>query len=382
MLTKKKLKDFHIEKSDALKKLESYSVDSYDDYEDEDTDDFQRPTDYKVFNGNEKALKNKIQAQLKKDTKTASINNFKKEEIGKAQDYSTVDDIEYDEVADEWQDINEFSSPLDFNYANSSVKGAKKASQPVNSVFIGTAMKQIQEAQKNSTKQLDQLQKQIDAKIAVQRKEAEAKAKLEAKNPVRNAKTMGWSLFGKDYSSMTDYAVGIDYINKFHEANRTSALQYVNALYTSLGNVKAISQIESLGLAIKNVEMSESDVQASAKELASLASGKVPASIGAWFYALQAQATQTPFVDAVLNNPIVQATQKVGDTIIKAGETVVDLADSSVESVGFISKINRFLPFVIPVAVGYVAWKYFGGVEGAIKAMKKNNPTKKRAKRV
>jgi hypothetical protein len=376
MLNKKKLTDFHLEKSSALKKLESYAV--YEE-EDEDAPEFEAPKDFRVFKGNEKALKNKIATQNKLDLKNASKNNFTLQDSSKVSQFVVEDSEEYNEVADEWQDVNEFSSPLDFNYANStSVKGAKKASQPVNSVFIGTALKQIQENQARSNKQLDEMQKHMDKKIAEQKKQEAVRLKLQAKNPVVNSKAMGWSFFGKNYSSMNDYAVGIDYINKFHEANKTSALQYVNGLYTTLGNTKTISSIESLGFAIKQADMSEGDVQSSARNLASYASGKVPASIGAWFYALQDQASQTPFTDFIVNNPIVQATQKVGDTIIKAGETVVDLADSSVESVGFISKINRFLPFVIPLAVGYVAFKYFGGIEGAIKAMKKQNPKRRK----
>jgi|GEM_PF-3771350 len=393
MINKKKLTDFHLEKSSALKKLESYSA-----YEEENDDEveYELPKDFKYFKGSDKALKNKTKAQKKIDAKRASVNNFKKEEFNKVENFQTEDSLEYNNVADEWEDTNEFVSPLDFNYTNSvGVKNSKQATQKVNSVFIGTALKQIEANRKIEAKKLEAVQKEMDKKILENKLKAEKLLKEEERlKNIANLKLihptitprkatidgMGWSLnpFAKNYSSMTQYAVGIDYINKFHRANNTSAVQYVDGLYRSLGHTKTVSGIESLGFAIQEANMSESDVEDSANELARNAQGKVPATIGAWFYALQNQATQTPFVDAILNNPIVQATQKVGDTIIKAGETVVDIADSGVESVGFISKVNRFLPFVIPVAIGFVALKYFGGVEGIVKAMKKQNPSKKR----
>lgn len=200
--------------------------------------------------------------------------------------------------------------------------------------------------------------------------------KINQRTALRNKKaikTMGFSLnpFGRDYSSATDYAAGIDYINKFHEANDTSAKAYVDDLFLKLGHAKAISEIESLGLAIKIggtsvfssdvVPMSESEVQKAADALASVSSGRIPASVGAFRFALVDQATATPFADAVTSNAVVVGFQKVGDSVIQAGETVLSLADSTVKGTNILAKVISFVPFVLPIAIGYGVYKIYGG---------------------
>ena len=190
---------------------------------------------------------------------------------------------------------------------------------------------------------------------------------------------MGFSLnpFSKNYASMTPYAVGIDYINKFHEANGTSAVNYVNAMFTNLGREKAISEIEGLGRGIQVggtslfssaiVPMSESEVKDSAVALAETSGGRVPNSIGAFRFALIGQATSTTFVDAIM--PILEVGAKIGDPLIKAGETALSLADSIVEGSSMLAKVISFVPFVLPLAIGYGVYNFYTGgfIKGIIK---------------
>ena len=174
------------------------------------------------------------------------------------------------------------------------------------------------------------------------------------------------NIFGRDYSKSTDYAVGIDYINKFHNANKTSAKAYVDNLYVKFPRTKVIADIESLGLAIKFTNMSESAVKTTAETLASLTSGKVPASVGDFRFALQNQATATPVADFVVDNVIVQKLAQVGDTIISAGEAVASVAEAGLETASFASKVVKAMPYVAVAGVLFLGYKYItgGGAKG------------------
>ena len=145
---------------------------------------------------------------------------------------------------------------------------------------------------------------------------------------------------------MTDYAVGIDYINKFHATNKTSAKKYVDWLYSSMGRNRAIAGIESLGAGIKAVPMSESEVQTSVEALATQAKGKVPKSVGDFRFALVNQATATPFIDSAL--AVAQAIQE---------SAPVQLATSVWDSANFIAKLNSALPFLLPIGLGFIVYK-------------------------
>lgn len=215
--------------------------------------------------------------------------------------------------------------------------------------------------------------KKINARtqLAIQRK-----LKNRSNDAVGN---MGFSLssiFGNYYDNMTDYAVGADYITRFFNSSyntgrKISAYTYVITLRQNLGASIADSQIRSLGTGIKLAELSESTVQEAADELAKLADGKVPATIGDFRQALIGQATATPFTDAVVQSAVVQGFQKVGDTLITAADTVVSLAESTVVGTNMISKVLSYVPFVLPIALAYGTYKLINSdfVKGTAQAV-------------
>jgi len=184
----------------------------------------------------------------------------------------------------------------------------------------------------------------------------------------------GIDLFGRDYSKSTDYAVGIDYINKFHVANKTSAKAYVDNLYAKFPKTKVVTDIESLGLAIKLTGMTEAAVKSAAESLASITRGKIPASVGDFRYALNNQVTSTPITDFIVESSVIQALAKTGDTIISAGEAVATVADAGLETASFASKVAKAMPYLVVAGVLFLGYKYVtsGGARGtALKFLNK-----------
>jgi len=177
---------------------------------------------------------------------------------------------------------------------------------------------------------------------------------------------MGFSLpsifGGKDYSKMTDLSVGLDYITKFFNSEyflgQPNPNVYIGALASKLGASVVNAQIAGLGAGIRGEGMSEGEVRDCADTLAEASVGRVPASIGAFRQALIDQATSTPFVDAIVDNAIIQATAKIGDTLISAAETAGSLVNSTVEGVGMMAKVLKVVPFVLPIAIGYGVYKF------------------------
>lgn len=180
-----------------------------------------------------------------------------------------------------------------------------------------------------------------------------------------------WGIGELSYGTMDAYSVGMDYLKKFFEAVYGTAngmsmrAKYIETLKSSLGS-KFGRPIESLGESIKLAEMSESDVQDSADVLASQSNGKVPSSFVDFRQALTDQAVQVKWIswDALktVGGGIVS---DVGDKVVKVGELVSDVAESAGESIGFVASINKYAPFILPVAVGVVVWKL--GIFGAVK---------------
>lgn len=182
-----------------------------------------------------------------------------------------------------------------------------------------------------------------------------------------NSNQMGWSLFGNYYDGWTDYHIGYDYITKFFESDYynnpvMNVTKYLQWMVNTITTAKTQLAVESLGMAIREIEMSEGDVQEAADLLASKSGGKVPSTINAFRIALQDTATATPWTDAVVNNSVVQGAVKIGDTIIDTSknlaETVSTTFDAVTASTTFVAKVMKYLPFVLPVVIGYVAYQY------------------------
>ena len=176
----------------------------------------------------------------------------------------------------------------------------------------------------------------------------------------------GIDIFGRDYSKSTPYAVGIDYINKFHAANKTNAKAYVDNLYVKFPKAKVISDIESLGLGIQFAKMTETAVNEAAKALANITKGKIPASVADFRYALTNQATATPITDFIVESSVVQALAKTGDTIISAGEAVASAADAGLTTVSFTAKVVKAVPYLAVAGALFLGYKYItgGGAKG------------------
>lgn len=174
---------------------------------------------------------------------------------------------------------------------------------------------------------------------------------------------------GKDYKEMTSYAVGIDYINKFHSYNKTRAQDYVDALYKNLGYNTALAQITSLGDAIKLIEYSEGDVDNVAKAMAQASLGKVPSGIGAFRFALQNDATKTPFVDSIVENKVVQSFENVGNAIINTGSAALDVTNAAVSTLSFGARMASLFPYLAVAGGLYLGYKYLsnGGYVGVTK---------------
>ena len=309
-------------------------------------------------------------------------------------------DSDFDNHGDEWdsEDSHEYTPPSDFTYVSDMekkkehdkpklskieqmVENAKKATQPSNSVFIGTAIKQMKEKEaEERAKKGTVINKKMPApkvsakefknqKIAANKTKIDAKkAKIAAMKQTKQiAGTIGewynpvsWIGAGKNYQSMTALDVGLDYIKKFHEANDTDFNKYLSSVYKTMGTSKAQTQINALGNAIQILDLSESDVKSIASALADEALGQVPAKVSDFLWAINKKVTSTPFVDfavAVSETAPVKAVQRVGDVVIKAGETTLDVAESATETAKFASGVNKFLPWVAPIAIGFVVYK-------------------------
>lgn len=179
---------------------------------------------------------------------------------------------------------------------------------------------------------------------------------------------MGFWPFDPYYTSMTDYQVGYDYMKRFFNSSynvnkKTNVDQYIIDLRKKLGTTIADNQVASLGLGIRYDEMSEGDVQDAADELARLASGRVPATISEFRQALVDLATNTKWVDSILSNSVVTGTAAIGDAIIDTTKNVVELGketiDAVTESATFTAKLLKYMPFILPVAIGVVAWQFY-----------------------
>jgi hypothetical protein len=174
---------------------------------------------------------------------------------------------------------------------------------------------------------------------------------------LNNDTEMGWSLFGAWYDSMTDFEVGEFYMRAFFDSPKYSNAKitydgFINTLRTNLGDIMAQGQVEGLGLGIKFTKMSKDDVLIAADDLASIANGKTPASIGDFRQALIGQATATPLTDAIVESAIVQGFAKIGNTIFNVGDTTLD-------SLNFMAKVNKYLPFILPVVAGYIGYQVY-----------------------
>lgn len=174
---------------------------------------------------------------------------------------------------------------------------------------------------------------------------------------------MGFSfdLFSKNYQAMTDMNVGLDYLTKFFASPLNSGSRDPNAYIAQMakkyGATKVNTDIAGLGLGIKLAELSESSVQASADNLASVAGGRVPSSIADFRQSLVNQATSTPFTDAVLESAIVQNTAIVGDTLIDLAQSAGSIAKSSVEAVGTGAKLIAMAPWLFGGLAVYGIYK-------------------------
>lgn len=178
---------------------------------------------------------------------------------------------------------------------------------------------------------------------------------------------MGWSLFGNYYDGWTDYHIGYDYISKFftseyYSNSAMTADKYLQWMVNTITTAKTQLAVESIGFAIREIEMSEGDVQEAADLLASKSNGKVPSTINAFRLALQDTATATPWTDAVVNNSIVQGAVKVGDTIITTTQNLAETASATIdavtESATFTAKVMKFLPFILPLVIGYGVYQF------------------------
>lgn len=183
-----------------------------------------------------------------------------------------------------------------------------------------------------------------------------------------NTNQMGWSVFGNYYDGWSDYRIGYDYITKFFTSEYYSnnagmtADKYLQWMVNTITTPKTQLAVESLGFAIRSIEMSEGDVQEAADLLASKANGKVPTTINAFRIALQDTTTATPWTDAVVNNSIVQGAVKIGDTIITTtqnlAETVSETVDAVTESATFTAKLLKYMPFILPVVGVFVVYQF------------------------
>lgn len=174
---------------------------------------------------------------------------------------------------------------------------------------------------------------------------------------IENDTEMGWFGFGAWYDSMTDFEVGEFYLKEFFESpkNANAKIDYtgfVNTLRSNLGDIMAQGQIEGLGLGIRLTKLSKGDVVTAAETLAEMANGRTPSSIGDFRQALVGQATATPWTDAIVESAIVQGFAKIGNTILNVGDTALD-------SLNFMAKVNKFLPFVLPVGVGFIVYHVY-----------------------
>lgn len=170
-------------------------------------------------------------------------------------------------------------------------------------------------------------------------------------------KNMGFWPFSKWFDGMTDAQVGEDYMRRFFdsplgETKKITYETYVATLKASKGSTIVDSQIAGLGLGIRLADMSSSTVQDAADNLSEISNGMTPASVKDFTQALTGEATATPFTDAVLNNPLVQLATKVGDSLIS-------VADSAAGSVSFLASVNKYLPFILPVGVGFVVYQVY-----------------------
>lgn len=211
----------------------------------------------------------------------------------------------------------------------------------------------------------------------------------------------GINIFGKDYSKMTEIQVGLDYLDKFFQSpyfkGNKNPNVYIGLLASKSSPTIVNAQITSLGSAIKIMNMSETDVKQIADKLAMMAGARVPEKMGDFLYAIQDNATATPFWDMAVNatdNVVVQSFAKVGDTIIDTGKAVASVAEAGVSTVGVMARITSAMPYLVMAGGAYLLFKIItsdftkevaksaiSGYTGGL-AMKKKNPIKrKRSKR-
>lgn len=191
------------------------------------------------------------------------------------------------------------------------------------------------------------------------------RTQLKVSRLINDKNNLGWSLFGNWYDGMTDFEIGENYIKRFFSSNvgQTKKITYdvyINTIRNTDGVNQANTSVEGLGLGIRLASISNSDVQSAADSLSLLSNGLTPSSIGDFRQALIGQATSTPFTDSVVNNSVLIGLANIGDAVINAGSTALSLAESTVTGVGMFAKVMTYVPFVMPLLIGYGAYKYFG----------------------
>jgi hypothetical protein len=199
-----------------------------------------------------------------------------------------------------------------------------------------------------------------------QKKLAIKKAKIQFKKSGNTQ--LGWSWSGIDYQTMDDYSVGMDYLKKYFEnvygtadgmATRT---KYIEGLKAKLGPSIVNSQIRGLGSGIQLDSMSESKVRDASDNLASVSQGRIPSTISQFRQALVDRAVEVNWISwDALKTVSAGIASDVGDKVVKVGETILDVADSVGESVGFLANLNKYIPILLPVGLGVGAWFYFKG---------------------
>lgn len=167
--------------------------------------------------------------------------------------------------------------------------------------------------------------------------------------------------YGSKYYNFTSYDNGRQAIIAFHNYMTSKYKDVYNISLTELisGLVHRKGQaffIEGLGDAITLAEMSPYQVKDAMEWLARQSGGKIPATNGAFYSALQEEASQVTWIASSgfalkeTAKTVLNASVNVGDKLIGVGEGVLD------STVSIASNLKWILPATLFLVVGIVAF--------------------------
>lgn len=153
-----------------------------------------------------------------------------------------------------------------------------------------------------------------------------------------------------DFQDYTDFDAGKKVIEIFADI---AGHDYQDILQTYVQMKHGKTQLTGLGLGVKTIDMSESDIEDAMESLADKANGKLPSSVGAFTQALTDKATNPSFLSYDAFKSIASGTiSDLSDISQSVGNTVIN----TTKGIEGLSKLKYVLPVGILLAIGYYAY--------------------------